>query len=89
MVILDTSVVSEVMRPRPEPLVVAWLNARPARDLFVTAVTEAEVRTGMEPVLPCWTPGEPASDSNASRARPAAESDFDVDATLVQQPRDA
>ena len=47
MVILDTNVVSEFMRKRPEPAVVAWLNARPTRDLFVTAVTEAEVRTGI------------------------------------------
>lgn len=47
MVILDTNVVSEFMRERPEPAVVTWLNARPTRDLFVTAVTEAEVRTGI------------------------------------------
>ena len=47
MVILDTNVVSEFMRGHPEPAVVAWLNARPPHDLFVTAVTEAEVRTGI------------------------------------------
>lgn len=47
MVILDTNVVSEFMRRHPEPAVVAWLNARPPHDLFVTAVTEAEVRTGI------------------------------------------
>lgn len=47
MVILDTNVVSEFMRERPEPEVVAWVNAHPTRDLFVTAVTEAEVRTGI------------------------------------------
>ncbi len=45
--VLDTNVVFELMRPSPEPAVVAWLNARPTRDLFVTAVTEAEVRTGI------------------------------------------
>lgn len=47
MVVLDTNVVSELMRPSPEPAVVAWLNTRPPHDLFVTAVTEAEVRTGI------------------------------------------
>ena len=47
MVILDTNVVSELMRPRPEPTVVAWLNEHPSRDLFVTSVTEAEVRAGI------------------------------------------
>jgi len=47
VVVLDTNVVSELMRPSPEPAVVAWLNTRPPHDLFVTAVTEAEVRTGI------------------------------------------
>ena len=47
MVILDTNVVSELMRPSPEPAVVAWLNARPPHDLFVTSLTEAEVRAGI------------------------------------------
>ena len=47
MVILDTNVVSEFMRPRPEPVVVTWLDARRVNELFVTAVTEAEIRTGI------------------------------------------
>ena len=51
MVILDTNVVSEFMRRHPEPAVVAWLNVRPPHDLFVTAVTEAEVRTASPSVL--------------------------------------
>ena len=51
MVVLDTSVVSEMMLDSPHPRVLAWIDSRPARELFVTAVTEAEVRTGIA-ILP-------------------------------------
>ena len=47
MVVADTNVVSEPMRSDPSAEVLAWLDRRPARELFVTAVTEAEVRTGI------------------------------------------
>ena len=47
MVVLDTNVVSELMRDDPRADVLAWLDDRPTRELFVTAVTEAEVRTGI------------------------------------------
>ena len=51
MVVLDTNVVSELMREVPQPEVVAWVDAREGRDVFVTAITEAEVRTGIA-ILP-------------------------------------
>ena len=47
MVVLDTNVVSELMRDAPHAGVLGWLDDRPTRELFVTAVTEAEVRTGI------------------------------------------
>ena len=47
MVVLDTNVVSELMLSEPSARVLAWLDDRPTRELFVTAVTEAEVRTGI------------------------------------------
>ena len=47
MVVLDTNVVSEMMLDSPHPGVLVWMDSRPARELFVTAVTEAEVRTGI------------------------------------------
>lgn len=47
MVVLDTNVVSELMRDAPRTDVLVWLDDRPTRELFVTAVTEAEVRTGI------------------------------------------
>lgn len=45
--VIDTNIVSELMRVEPSAEVLAWMDDRPARELFVTAVTEAEVRTGI------------------------------------------
>jgi toxin FitB len=47
VIILDTNVVSELMKAAPRPGVVAWAVARPARDLVTTAITVAEVRYGL------------------------------------------
>lgn len=47
MIVLDTNVVSEPMRPVPDERVLRWLSAQDAGTLFLTAVTEAELRTGL------------------------------------------
>ena len=47
MIVLDTNVVSEVMRPAPEPAVVAWLNRQDIQTLHLTAVSLAELRFGI------------------------------------------
>lgn len=47
MIILDTNVVSELMRPEPDPGVVRWVAAQPARSLFTTAINEAEILLGV------------------------------------------
>ena len=46
--LLDTNVISELRRPRPEPRVVAFVAAWPLEQLFVSAVTLAEIRFGIE-----------------------------------------
>lgn len=46
--LLDTNILSELRRPRPEPKVVAFVGAQPLESLFVSAVTFAEVRFGIE-----------------------------------------
>ncbi|MDE0334261.1 MAG: type II toxin-antitoxin system VapC family toxin [Defluviicoccus sp.] len=51
MVVLDTNVVSELMLVAPNQGVLTWIDDWPTRELFVTAVTEAEVRTGVA-ILP-------------------------------------
>jgi predicted nucleic acid-binding protein len=47
MIVVDTNVISEVMRGRPSEQVVAWLNAQNAALLFVTTVTIGEVLYGL------------------------------------------
>ena len=44
--LLDTNVVSELMRKSPDPAVEAWFAGRPVVDLFFSAVGEAELRYG-------------------------------------------
>ena len=51
MFVLDTNVVSEMMKERPDADVLAWLDSQLAETLFITAVTEAEIRTGIA-ILP-------------------------------------
>lgn len=51
MIVLDTPIVSELMRDRPLADVLGWLDEQPTRALFVTSVTEAEVLTGIA-ILP-------------------------------------
>jgi predicted nucleic acid-binding protein len=49
IVILDTNVVSEPMRPSPSAVVMAWLSRRPENGhFFVTTVTMAEILCGVE-----------------------------------------
>lgn len=48
MFVLDTNVVSELIRPTPEPSVTAWVADQAASWLFLTAVNEAELRFGVE-----------------------------------------
>src|SRR5438105_3102481 len=44
--VLDTKVLSELLRASPEPTVLAWFAAQPAEALFVSAVTQAEMMVG-------------------------------------------
>ena len=47
MYVLDTNVASELMRPAPAPAVAAWIAQRDAEDMFLTAVSEAELLYGV------------------------------------------
>lgn len=48
--LLDTNVISELRRPRPEPKVVAFVAAQPLDSLYISSVTLAEIRFGIEKV---------------------------------------
>ena len=48
--LIDTNVLSELRRARPEPKVAAFVAAQPLDSLFVSVVTFAEIRFGVERV---------------------------------------
>ena len=47
MIILDTNVVSELMRPEPAAQVAGWVRSRDRRELCMTSITLAEIRYGI------------------------------------------
>lgn len=51
MIVLDTNVLSELIRPQPDPKVVAWLLGLPRSQLFTTAISLGEMLYGVR-VLP-------------------------------------
>jgi predicted nucleic acid-binding protein len=48
MIILDTNVVSEPLRPRPNPEVLNWLDRQAAETLYLTTISVAELWLGIE-----------------------------------------
>ncbi|HEY8707510.1 MAG TPA: type II toxin-antitoxin system VapC family toxin [Burkholderiaceae bacterium] len=48
MIVLDTNVVSEPLRPEPDAAVVEWLNRQEPRTLYLTTVNLAELLAGIE-----------------------------------------
>jgi toxin FitB len=48
MIILDTNVVSEMIRPTPCERVIKWISSQPALLLYTTSITQAEMMYGME-----------------------------------------
>jgi hypothetical protein len=47
VIVLDTNVLSELMKPDPSARVAAWAARQPARSLYVTSVTQAEILYGI------------------------------------------
>lgn len=51
MIILDTNVVSEIMRPRPSEIVIKWLDRQPWASVWTTSITVFEIDFGLK-VMP-------------------------------------
>ena len=47
MILLDTNVISELMRPQPEPRVLAWADGLDPETVAITAMNEAEILHGL------------------------------------------
>ena len=67
--LLDTNILSELRRPRPEPMVVSFIAARPLEKLYISSVTLAEIRFGIELVADAGKRSE-LSDWLAHKMRP-------------------
>ena len=48
MIVLDTNVLSELIKTSPSPQVVAWCNSYPEGELYLTSITQAEIQVGIE-----------------------------------------
>jgi len=48
LIVLDTNLLSEVLKPLPSGTVVYWLAAQDPRAVFTTTITQAEVLYGIE-----------------------------------------
>jgi toxin FitB len=71
--LLDTNILSELRRPKPERKVLAFVAAQPLDLLYVSAVTLAEIRFGIERVSNASRRAE-LNDWLAHRVRPMFES---------------
>jgi predicted nucleic acid-binding protein len=47
VIVLDTNVLSALMRREPDPAVVAWLDGQPGESIWTTAITVFEVLFGL------------------------------------------
>src|SRR5947207_103320 len=47
MIVLDTNVISELMKPAPAESVLRWMSASPAANLYTTSITQAEILHGI------------------------------------------
>ena len=47
MIVLDTNVIAELMRPQPEPAVLAWADGLVPAEVGITAMNEAEILHGL------------------------------------------
>lgn len=73
MIVLDTNVVSELIRRRPADAVLAWLDAQEADELHLTAVTVAELRYGVARL-----PGGARRDALDAAVGSVLDEDFDA-----------
>ena len=47
MIVLDTNVISELMRAKPDPAVLAWVAAQPRATLYTTSINQTEILYGI------------------------------------------
>lgn len=70
-IILDTNVISELMRSRPEPFVLEWFARQTVITFYVTAITQAEILLGI-----ALLPAGKRRDALAAAAEKMFQEDF-------------
>jgi hypothetical protein len=83
MILLDTNVISEPLRPAPDARVVAWIDRQPLETLFTSAITVAELRVGVA-LLPAGQRRATLQESLATKVLPLFAGrvlPFDLDCT--------
>ncbi len=70
MIILDTNVLSELMKSQPDKLVLGWIGTHKATNLFITTLTQAEILYGLELL---------SEGKRRTALKEAAKAMFDVD----------
>jgi toxin FitB len=48
MLVLDTNVLSELLRPKPSPQILAWFERQSREEIFTTTVSRAEILYGIQ-----------------------------------------
>jgi toxin FitB len=69
MIVLDTNVLSEPLKPAPHPAVVDWLDAQAPETLYLTAVSLAELLAGVQ-ALPTGKRRDALKNAIAERVLP-------------------
>ena len=70
-VLLDTNVLSELMRPQPSPVVLGWFAQQEGSDFYTSAITQAEMLLGV-----ALLPGGKRRDAIADAVEQMFEQDF-------------
>jgi predicted nucleic acid-binding protein len=52
MILLDTNVISEIMRPSPDPVVITWIQSLPRKEFWTSSVVVAELLSGIDLMPP-------------------------------------
>lgn len=71
MIVLDTNVISELMRPNPNETVFRWIDAQPRETFFTTTIVQAEIFYG----IACLSEGQ-RKDTLANQAKAIFEEDL-------------
>jgi hypothetical protein len=82
VILLDTNVISELMRPQPEPRVLAWADGLDPDAVAITAMNEAEILHGLarlpdgrrkQQLQQGWKPWRPSCSLAGSGPSPAKQ----------------